>query len=49
MKYVRKHHLRSENLVANELKVKQKNKTKQKKKRTIKVFYNNARTKYYEI
>ena len=44
MKYVRKHHLRSENLVANELKVK-----KKKKKNTganvIKVFCNNARTK----
>ena len=48
MKYVRKHHLRSDNLVANELKVKKK---KQKKKRVnvIKVFYNNARTKYYDI
>ena len=32
MKYVRKHHLRSENLVANELKVKKKKKKKKKEK-----------------
>ena len=31
MKYVRKHHLRFENLVANELKVKKKKKKKKKK------------------
>ena len=49
MKYVRKHHLRFENLVANELKVKKKKKKKKTGANVIKVFCNNARTNYYDM
>ena len=38
MKYVRKHHLRFENLVANELKVKKKKKKKNKIKKGAKCY-----------